>query len=189
MGHIVVPTVNGTRAPARGDISLISCGGQASIPILHALTARYPAEYIEVITTAASTIVGRATRLNLDEYIETTQDAIAAFTGVRDIKAIFNVSPAQPPVTFRVAMSVRSPGAAAGPVRALVGAAVRQVRAFAPGYAVTVCEVTDGQVLVCVEVTARGDLMPAYAGNLDIINSAAVLIAEQHATIKRMVHQ
>jgi len=184
VGHIVVPTINGTRAPAQGDISLISCGGQASIPILHALTRRYPAEYIEVVTTAASTILGRATRLNLDEYIETTQEAVTTFTGVRDVKAILNVSPARPPATFRVAMSLRAPGAATGPVRTLVAAAAKEVRAFAPGYAVTACAVTGEQVFVSVEVTARGDVMPAYAGNLDIINSAAVLIAEQHAAVQ-----
>jgi acetaldehyde dehydrogenase len=185
VGHMVVPTVNGTEASAHGDISLISCGGQASIPILHALTRSAPAEYIEVVTTAASSIVGRATRLNLDEYIETTQDAVRTFTGTPDVKAIFNISPAQPPATFRTAMSVLSPGAAAGPTRALVLSAAERVRAFAPGYTVTACDVSAERVFVSVEVTARSDLMPIYAGNLDIIDSAAVLIAEHHAAGRR----
>lgn len=187
VGRMVVPTVNGTRAAVPCDVSLISCGGQAAVPVLHALTRRYPARYIEVVTTAASDIIGRATRLNLDEFIDTTEHAVRAFTGVRDVKAIFNISPALPPATFRVAMSVTTPGADADTVRSLVETAAEDVRGYAPGYTVTACQVTDAQVFVSVEVTARSDLLPAYAGNLDIINAAAVLIAERHAAGRRPV--
>jgi acetaldehyde dehydrogenase len=182
VGHMVVPTVNGSDALTHGNVNLISCGGQASIPILHALTRRFTSHYIEVVTTAASASVGRATRLNLDEYIETTQDAVRFLTGVGEVKALVNVSPARPPATFRVAMSVLASGVAAGPVRAVVGAAAEEVRAFAPGFEVTACTVTgNDRIFIAVEVKAMGDQIPGYAGNLDIINSAAILIAEQHA--------
>jgi acetaldehyde dehydrogenase len=187
VGHMVVPTVNGADALMRGNVNLISCGGQASIPILHALSQRYTPDYIEVVTTAASPSVGRATRLNLDEYIATTEDAVRALTGVRNVKAIVNLSPARPPATFRVAMSVLVPGAVTEPVRELVAAAADEVRIYAPGYRVTACTVTDERVFIAVEVTATGDRMPRYAGNLDIINSAAVLIAEQHAASRKLV--
>src|SRR5690606_26184079 len=91
IGTMVVPTVNGVDALAHPHLNLVTCGGQASIPLLHALarhiTARGSAiEYIEVVSSGASTSVGRATRLNLDDYIETTQTAITVFTGVQQAK-------------------------------------------------------------------------------------------------------
>lgn len=181
VGHLVAPTVNGADATAHRNVNLISCGGQAAIPVLHALARRYRPDYIEVVTTAASPSVGRATRLNLDEYVETTEGAVRAFTGVRDVKAMVNLSPARPPAAFRVAMSLLGSGFEAGPVRALASAAAAEVRAFAAGYAVTACTVTGDRAFVAVEVTAAGSRLPRYAGNLDIINSAAVLIGEQYA--------
>ena len=75
------------------NVNLISCGGQAAVPLLHALTRRYMPDYIEVVTTAASASVGRATRLNLDEYIATTQDAVRTLTGVHDVKVVVNLEP------------------------------------------------------------------------------------------------
>jgi acetaldehyde dehydrogenase len=181
VGQLVVPTVTGTVPPAERDISLISCGGQASIPIAHALATRFRTEYIEVVSTVASTIAGRATRLNLDEYVATTQHAITMFTGVRDTKAILNISPAVPPATFRTAVHAIIPGVTTEVVRTVVADAAEQVRAFAPGYAITACAVNGDRVVVTVEVTADSDVLPRYAGNLDIINSAAILVAEQHA--------
>lgn len=180
-GRMIVPAVNGADASTYPNVNLISCGGQASIPVLHALAQRYRPDYIELVTTAASRSVGRATRLNLDEYVETTQGAIRAFTGVPEVKTIVNLSPARPPASFRVAMSVAATGLELEPVRSLVAEAAAEVRTFVPGYQVTACTVGDGQALVAVEVTATGERIPRYAGNLDIINSAAVLIAEQHA--------
>jgi acetaldehyde dehydrogenase len=181
VGHMVVPTVNASDASAHGNVNLVSCGGQASIPILHALTRRYRPAYVELVTTAASRSVGRATRLNLDEYIGTTQDAVRTFTGVDRVKTIVNLSPARPPAMFRVAMTIVAPGLELDTVRALAEAAAEEIREFVPGYRVTACSVTGETAFVAVEVAASGDRIPRYAGNLDIINSAAVLIAERHA--------
>ncbi len=181
VGQMVVPTVTGTDTPTERNVSLISCGGQASIPIAHALASRFEVEYIEVVSTVASSIAGRATRLNLDEYVATTQHAITTFSGVRDTKAILNISPAVPPATFRTAAHAIIPGATAEAVRAVVADAAEQVRVFAPGYEVIACTVTGDRVFVSLEVTADSDVLPRYAGNLDIINSAAILVVEQHA--------
>jgi acetaldehyde dehydrogenase len=186
VGHMVVPTVNGDDALAQRNVSLVSCGGQAAIPILHALTRLSPADYIEVVTTAASLGVGRATRLNLDEYIETTQDAVRTFTGVQDVKVMVNISPARPPATFRVAISLLATDLSSEAARAAVDTAAEEVRSFVPGFAVTACTVTGGRTFVAVEITAAHDRIPRYAGNLDIINSAAVLVAEQHATSRAL---
>jgi acetaldehyde dehydrogenase len=138
-------------------------------------------EYIEVVSTVASDSAGRATRLNLDEYVATTQHAITTFSGVRDAKAILNISPAVPPATFRTAVHAVIPGATVEEVRAVVAEAADKVRAYQPGYEVLACTVSGDRVVVSLEVTAISDVLPRYAGNLDIINSAAILVAEQHA--------
>ncbi|PPK71079.1 acetaldehyde dehydrogenase (acetylating) [Actinokineospora auranticolor] len=179
LGRMVVPTVTGV--PECADISLVSCGGQAAVPVAHALAGRYRVEYLEAVSTVASTIAGRATRINLDEYVATTRQALSEFTGVRDTKAILNISPAVPPATFRTAVRAIVPGAEVEEVRAAVSTAAKAVRTFAPGYEVLGCTVTGDRVVVSVEVTANSDVLPHYAGNLDIINAAAILAAEQHA--------
>ncbi|MFJ9434247.1 acetaldehyde dehydrogenase (acetylating) [Streptomyces sp. NPDC101490] len=181
VGRMVIPSVNAAEVLGCDDINMISCGGQASIPILHAITQTHRVDYVEVVTTAASPSVGRSTRLNLDEYIETTQDAVRDFTGVKDVKAILNISPAKPPATFRVAMSMLGEGFGAASVEAAVTTAAEQVRSFVGGYRITACVVEEGKVFVAAEVTSSGGRIPRYAGNLDIINSAAVHVAERCA--------
>ena len=181
IGHMVVPTVTGNHPPTERNVSLISCGGQASIPIAHALASRFRTEYIEVVSTVASSIAGRGTRLNLDEYVVTTQYAVARFSGVHHVKAILNVSPAVPPATFRTTVHAIVPGAAAEAVRSVIAAAALRVRTFAPGYDVIACTVNGDHVVVTVEITPDSDVLPRYAGNLDIIDSAAILVAELHA--------
>ncbi|MFD7610731.1 acetaldehyde dehydrogenase (acetylating) [Streptomyces sp. NPDC059828] len=181
VGQMVVPTVTGAQAPTVRNISLISCGGQASIPVAHALAGRFTVLYIEVVSTVASNIAGRATRLNLDEYVATTQQAITAFTGVPDTKAILNISPAAPPAAFRTTVHAIVPGATTEAVRSVLDEAAEQVRSFAPGYQVVACAVHGDRVLVSLEVTADSDVLPRYAGNLDIIDAAAISVAERHA--------
>ncbi len=181
IGHMIAPTVNGADASVHGNVSLISCGGQTSIPILHALTRVYSPSYIEIVTTAASLSVGRASRLNLDEYIDTTQAAIRAFTGVDDVKVMLNISPAEPPTTFRVAISMVGDDFDVDVIRKHVTSVAEEIRSFATGFDIAACSVIDGKAFVAVEVKASGDLIPHYSGNLDIINSAAIFVAEQYA--------
>lgn len=183
LGQPVVPSVTGTRSPTGRNVSMISCGGQASIPVAHALASRFPTTYLEVVSTVASDIAGRATRLNVDEYVVTTQHAIELFTGVRDTKVILTVSPATPPATFRTTIHAVVPGAAdhARAIDTVVAETGRRVRTSAPGFDVVACVVRDDRVVVSLEVLTHSAVLPRYAGNLDIINSAALLVAEQHA--------
>ncbi|MGC4828285.1 acetylating acetaldehyde dehydrogenase [Micromonospora arida] len=187
IGRMVVPTVNGADILDHRDINMVSCGGQASVPIVRAIAQAHRIEYVETVATAATLSVGRGTRLNLDEYVETTQDAVREFTGVQDVKSILNITPARPPATFRVAMSLLGEGLTDDSVRPLVRAAANEVRSFAEGYAVTACTVNDSKAFVAVEVASTGDRIPAYAGNLDIINSAAMRVAEYYATARRPI--
>ncbi|MEU0845708.1 acetylating acetaldehyde dehydrogenase [Streptomyces sp. NPDC005962] len=180
-GALIVPTVNGHQAAAHRHIGLVSCGGQASIPVLHALAQRYQPTYVEMVATAATASVGRASRLNLDEYLFTTQDAIGQFTGAERAKAILNISAAQPAPPFRIAMTVVADGVEQEPVRTMVESAEADMRAVVPGYRVTSCTVTDKSVRVIAEVTATRGQLPVHAGNLEVISAAAIHAAEQHA--------
>ena len=185
LGHMVVPSVTGTQRPGGRDVSLISCGGQASIPIAHALAGRFEVDYLEVVSTVASSVAGRATRLNLDEYVATTQHALTTFTDVPHTKAILNISPAVPPAMFRTAVHAVIRRAGAEDVRRVVSHAAQRVREFAPGYEITSCAVRGERVSVALEITADSDVLPRYAGNLDLINSAAIMVAERHAVVWR----
>ncbi|MGW5682300.1 acetaldehyde dehydrogenase (acetylating) [Nonomuraea sp. NPDC003754] len=184
LGTAVVPPVNGEQALVHRHVNLVSCGGQAAIPILHALAQHCTPYYIEVVSTGASASAGRATRLNLDQYIATTQAAIRSFTGALKAKVMVNLSPAKPAPPFRVAMTVLASDLRPE-LRSIVEAAATSVRAYAPGFAVTSVGVEErGRISVAVEVTATGGRIPRYAGNLDIINAAAVLLAEQYAAVR-----
>lgn len=184
MGKMIVPTVTGTGALTERNVSLISCGGQASIPILHALSRHFRINDIEVVATVASNILGRATRINIDEYVDTTQRALSAFTGVANTKAILNISPAAPPAMFRVTIFAGIPGITKEQITPVLAEAVEAVRGFSAGYSLTALNVSEGRVSISLEVVASSKVMPEYAGNLDLINSAAILVAEQYASYR-----
>ncbi|WP_399882041.1 acetylating acetaldehyde dehydrogenase [Streptomyces sp. BBFR51] len=184
VGRMIIPTVNGLEALSHRNVNMVSCGGQAGIPLLHAVAARHSIDYAEVVTTAASASIGRSTRLNLDEYIETTQDAVREFSTIRDVKVMVNLSPAKPPVKFRVALTLLGADLTAESVRAAVEPVVERMRVFVAGYDVVTCSVTDGKAFIAVEVAASAHRIPRYAGNLDIINSAALRVAEQYAAVR-----
>ncbi|MGW7199386.1 acetaldehyde dehydrogenase (acetylating) [Streptomyces chryseus] len=185
LGTVIIPGVNGPRSTAHRHLNLVSCGGQASIPVLHAISKHCLPTYIEVVSTGASASAGRATRLNLDHYIATTSAAIRTFTGTRDVKVMVNLSPARPAPPFRVAMTVLADGIRPAPVRTSIAAAADTVRAYTPGYKVTSLAVSPGRISVVVEVTASGSRLPRHAGSVDIINAAAVLLAEHSAALSR----
>ncbi|MEU0853609.1 acetaldehyde dehydrogenase (acetylating) [Streptomyces flaveolus] len=185
LGTVIVPGVTSHRPTGHRHLNLVSCGGQAAIPILHAISRRCSPTYIEVVSTGASASAGRATRLNLDQYIATTSAAIQTFTGTGVAKVMVNLSPARPAPPFRVAMTVLADGIRPAPVRTSIAAAAHAVRAYTPGFKVTSLAVDPGRVSVAVEVTACGGRLPRHAGSVDIINAAAVLLAEQTAAGSR----
>ncbi|MGQ0777541.1 MAG: hypothetical protein ACT4NY_24545 [Pseudonocardiales bacterium] len=182
-GTMVAPTINGHRAGSSRHLSLVSCAGQAVLPVLNVVARHCTPRYIEVVTTVAAASVGRATLLNLDEYIATTEYALRRLTHAPEVKVLTTISPALPAPAFRAQISVVADDIQPEPLRAGVQTAAA-VRAFAPGYQVVSWSVEDGLITVCVNVTACGSRLPAYAGNVEIINAAAVLLAERHATAR-----
>src|SRR5262249_50697537 len=139
-------------------------------------------EYVEVVSSVASQSVGPATRRHLDEYIHTTEAALRQFSGARNSKVIVNLNPAVPCINMQTTLlaKVKNPDIEAftTKLRTVVADVVRYV----PGYEILVPPKLDGdRVAVMVRVTGRGDYLPAYAGNLDIINCAAIAVAEGYA--------
>ncbi|MEU9331622.1 acetaldehyde dehydrogenase (acetylating) [Streptomyces sp. NPDC048290] len=185
LGTVIVPGVNSHRSAAYRHVNLVSCGGQAAIPVLYAISQSCTPTYIEVVSTGASASAGRATRLNLDQYIATTTAAIRTLTGTRNVKVMVNISPARPAPLFRVAMTVLADSIRPAQVRTGIAAAAHAVRAYTPGFTVTSLAVAPGRISAVVEVAASGGRLPRHAGSVDIINAAAVLLAEQSAAACR----
>jgi acetaldehyde dehydrogenase (acetylating) len=165
------------------NINMITCGGQSSIPIAYAISTVHPEiEYIEVASSIASRSAGPATRANLDEYIETTEAALRQFTGARKTKAILILNPASPPIDMQTTIYAKIPSANLPAIQSAVLAMVGRLQEYVPGYRVIVPPRVEGErVITTVKVIGNGDYLPQYAGNLDIINCAAIALAEMIA--------
>lgn len=183
LGTMCVPAVNLLECLEYPNVNMVTCGGQATIPLAHALgRVHHDIEYIEVVSQIASRSAGPATRVNLDEYIETTERGIVRFSGCVRAKAILNLNPAQPPVDMQATVFARIADPDMAAITAAVQDMVVRVAGYVPGYELIVPPTLEnGRVVVMVRVRGRGDYLPSYAGNLDIINCAAVAVAEGHA--------
>jgi acetaldehyde dehydrogenase (acetylating) len=183
IGHMCVPAVNIEQCLAYDNVNMVTCGGQATVPVAHAISLVHPeVTYVEVVSMIASKSAGPATRLNLDEYIGTTERALTQFTGAPRTKAILNLNPAQPPVDMQATVYALIPEPDIDAITASVVAMIESIQKYVPGYELIVPPtVENGRVVVMMRVRGRGDYLPAYAGNLDIINCAAVEMAEAYA--------
>jgi acetaldehyde dehydrogenase (acetylating) len=183
LGQFCIPAINAEEcAPGTGarNINMITCGGQSSIPIAYALSQVHAEiEYIEVASSIASRSAGPATRQNLDEYIETTQDALRSFTSSGRTKAILILNPANPPIDMQTTIyaKIKNPDVAA--LQAAVAEMVDKLKQYVPGFQLVVPPTFDGdKIITTIKVLGAGDYLPQYAGNLDIINCAAIAMAE-----------
>ncbi len=183
LGPYVVPAVNMGDYFDCPDINLVTCGGQATIPIVAAVARVAPVIYAEIVATIASKSAGPGTRQNIDEFTKTTARGIEIVGGAQRGKAIIILNPAEPPILMRntIYCEVAQPVDEAR-VRASVDAMIEVVRGYVPGYRLRVPPlVKDNLVTTMIEVEGGGDFLPKYAGNLDIITAAAVGIAERLA--------
>jgi acetaldehyde dehydrogenase len=182
VGKLCVPAINANEIIESGsaNINMVTCGGQASVPIANAIAKVHrEIEYIEVASSIASRSAGPATRANLDEYIETTELALLKFTGAGSAKAILILNPARPPIDMQTTIyaKIASPNLTA--IRDSVDQMMGRIKAYVPGYQLIVPPtIEDGKVTTTIKVLGNGDYLPRYAGNLDIINCAAIGIAE-----------
>lgn len=180
VGMMCVPAVNLEACLDSPNVNMITCGGQASIPLAHAIQQANPSvSYIETVSSIASRSAGPATRINLDEYLLTTEAGIRAFSGCERAKAILNLNPAQPCVHMQTTLlaKVNAPNIEA--TRKKMADMVTRIRRYVPGYQMIVEPVVEnGRLIVMVRVEGLGDYLPRYAGNLDIINCAAIAFPE-----------
>jgi acetaldehyde dehydrogenase len=185
LGPYVVPCVNLKGLTDEEDFNMVTCGGQATVPIAYAIHRAADAEYVEIVSCISSKSAGPGTRANIDEFTETTAKALRIVGGAERSKAIIVLNPAEPPLmmTNTIYALVRNPDEKkiADSVRDIVN----EVQSYVPGYRLRVPPIVDlNKVTVIVEVEGAGDFLPAYSGNLDIINQAAVAVAEKLAAKK-----
>ena len=186
IGPIVVPPVNLRDHLDADNINLITCGGQATIPIVNAIHQVRPIDYAEIVATISSLSAGPGTRANIDEFTETTARGIEEVGGAKKGKAIIILNPAEPPILMRDTVHVTVEGTAKEKeIIASIKAMEKEVQAYVPGYRIRQEPIVDGSsVTVFIEVEGAGDYLPVYSGNLDIMTAAAVKVAEEWAKHK-----
>jgi acetaldehyde dehydrogenase len=164
---------------------MITCGGQASIPVAYAIgQTQSDVDYVEVVSSIASRSAGPATRQNLDEYIKTTEDGLKKFSGAKRTKAILNLNPAEPCVDMQTTIFAKVGNPDIPKLQVRLSQLVADVQKYVPGYEIILGPIFDnGRIVVMVRVRGLGDYLPAYAGNLDIINCAAIAMAEEYACV------
>ncbi|WP_028007387.1 acetaldehyde dehydrogenase (acetylating) [Solimonas flava] len=200
IGPYCVPVVNLDENLAQGNVNMVTCGGQATIPIVAAVARVAKVHYAEIVASISSRSAGPGTRANIDEFTETTAKALEAVGGAGMGRAIIILNPAEPPQLMRDTVYVFSEAADREAVRASVEAMVGEVRRYVPGYRLKQelqfdLIPADAPILipelggryaglktsVFLEVEGAAHYLPAYAGNLDIMTSAALATAERIA--------
>ena len=183
VGRMCVPHLNpGVSLKNVKNVNMITCGGQVSLPIIHYIAARCTVSYVEVVTQISSESAGTATRINIDKYIETTENAIMTFTHVPKCKVILNVNPCSK-IYMQTTLFFKTSG---GDFSDFETVCVKRVQSYVPHYEVlSGPTLTEGVVSLTVRVRGSGDYLSVHAGNLDIINCAALEIAKQWAHVDR----
>lgn len=184
LGTFCVPALNLDSCLNEQYVGMVTCGGQAAVPIAQCIAdATEGLEYVEIVSASSSASVGAASRANLDEYVMTTEKATSELCKVDRTKTILIINPAEPGIVMRNSIVARSTERVDMPkLQQLVSAMEKSISSYVPGYRVVVPPtVTGGAVMVTVEVEGRGDWLPRYAGNLDVITCAAVAVAEARA--------
>ncbi|WP_028933186.1 acetaldehyde dehydrogenase (acetylating) [Pseudonocardia spinosispora] len=188
LGPMVCPPVNLRDHLTAPNVSMITCGGQATIPMVHAVSRVCPVPYAEIVASVASRSAGPGTRANIDEFTQTTARAVEEVGGAARGKAIIILNPVEPPMIMRDTVFCMIPADAdrAAIIRS-VHDMIDEVREYVPGYTLRAEPQFDepqeswdghGRVAVFLEVKGNGDYLPEYAGNLDIMTAAAARVGE-----------
>lgn len=203
VGPYVVPAVNLHDLREAPNVNMVTCGGQATVPIVHAVHRVSPVRYAEIVATIASRSAGPGTRANIDEFTRTTARGLEVVGGAERGKAIIILNPAEPPITMRdTVYCLCAPGADAWAIRDSIRRMVEEVATFVPGYRLSQEPVVEDVgarglrdpggapiegtlVTTLLSVEGAGDHLPTYAGNLDIMTSAAVAVGERLAAFAR----
>jgi acetaldehyde dehydrogenase (acetylating) len=190
VGALCIPAVNLHEAVRQQNVNMITCGGQASIPMAYAIgKTQKDVEYIEVVSSIASRSAGPATRLNLDEYVDTTEMGLSIFSKVKKTKAILNLNPADPCIDMQTTIFAKVANPDMDALTKEVDAMIASIREYVPGYSLLVSPIYEnGRIVIMVKAQGLGDYLPKYAGNLDIINCAAIAVAEQYSKVQNNIN-
>lgn len=199
IGPYVVPVVNGSEHLKAPNVNMVTCGGQATIPVVAAVSSVATVHYAEIVASISSKSAGPGTRANIDEFTETTSRAIEEVGGAAKGKAIIVLNPAEPPMLMRDTVFTLSSGASEQEIQAAIEKMVEKVSEYVPGYRLKqrvqfepvgadkpllipgLGEFKGLKTTVFLEVEGAAHYLPAYAGNLDIMTSAALKTAEKIA--------
>lgn len=186
-GPFVVPPANLGAHLEAPNVNLITCGGQATIPLVHAVSSVTPVAYAEIVSTVASASAGPGTRQNIDEFTRTTAQGLEKLGGAQSAKALIILNPAEPPILMRNTIYVMPEGDFdEQAVTNAIADRVAEVQAYVPGYQLKGAPVFDTTqtlqgprrvITLLLEVTGAGDYLPTYAGNLDIMTASACRVA------------
>ena len=184
-----VPSINAAQAIAEGNINMITCGGQSFLPLLYYIsTATHAFTHVEVVSQIASSSAGMSTRMNIDDYMMTTEAAILQFTKARSSKVILNLNPAVPEVDMQTTVYVKYDAISfdLDELKKGLYAEIKKIVTYILGYSLLLDPVIKGsRVLVfSIKVRGCGDYLPEFAGNLDIINCAAIEVTRQYFETK-----
>ena len=196
IGPFIVPPVNMQANPDAPNVNMVTCGGQATIPMVAAVSRVGKVHYAEIVASVSSRSAGPGTRANIDEFTRTTSRAIEAVGGATKGKAIIILNPAEPPMIMRDTVFTLSEGADEDAIRQSVTDMVAEVQKYVPGYRLKqevqferfgdnnplkipgMGEFTGVKTMILLEVEGAGDYLPSYSGNLDIMTAAAKATGE-----------
>jgi len=180
IGEICVPCINGKDINDIDNINMITCGGQASLPMIDAISkSNSDISYIEVISQIASKSAGMSTRINVDNYISTTEYAIYKFSNTENCKVILNINPAEPCVYMQTTIFIKFKNidqVSFEDIMCNVYKRLKEIKEYVPYYELVMPPMINENdiLMLSVKVKGSGDYLPVYAGNLDIINCAAI---------------
>ena len=180
-GPYVIPPVNLTEHISEKNVNMVTCGGQATIPMVHAVSRVVKVDYAEIVATVASKSAGPGTRQNIDEFTRTTAKGVEVLGGAGEGKAIIILNPAEPPLIMRDTIYCSLPeNYNKDAITKSIYDMESLVQSYVPGYRqISDPQFTDGRVAIFIEVEGAGDFLPSYAGNLDIMTASAVKVGEE----------
>ena len=181
IGRMCVPNVNCECLRHTKNVNMVTCGGQVSIPLLKYLTTKCTVSYAEVVTQISSESAGMATRINVDKYIQTTESAIQNLTGINNCKVILNINPS-PETVMQTTIFLKATGGTFEDYDNFIDMMCKYVKGYTPEIQPTY--ISEDTLMVSVKVYGSEDYLSKYAGNLDVINCAAIEVANKICTLK-----
>jgi len=186
IGCPIIPTINLDDALVNKNINMVSCGGQSSIPLIHTVKKILGnrVQYIELVSPIASISAGPATRINIDEYVTNTASAIKEFSGNKANKVILILNPAEPPIYMQTTLSflLKDNNINLSSLTKNLHTTINRVKEYITGYDLALDpKIIEKRLVIMIKVIGNGDYLPKFSGNLDIINAAAIKVAEHIA--------